>query len=96
MEQCHALFDKIGINLNFGSKLCLFKSSDSYHKKMLLESLNIPLYLGHIDHLLCLVELSSCLFFVCNHIPHFLFHFRLLYFISNGLLDKITLHHYTM
>ena len=27
----------------FGSKLCLFISSDSCHKKMLLESLNIPL-----------------------------------------------------
>ena len=34
---------KIGINWNFGNKLLLFLSSDSYHKKMMLESLNIPL-----------------------------------------------------
>ena len=38
----HNLKGKIGINWNFGNKLFLFISFDSYHKKLLLE-MNIPL-----------------------------------------------------
>ena len=34
---------KIEINLNFWNKLFMFISSDSCHKKMLSESMNIPL-----------------------------------------------------
>ena len=42
-QSCITWKRKIGINWNFGNKLFLFISSDSCHKKMLLESLNIPL-----------------------------------------------------
>ena len=44
-QSCITWKREIGINWNFGNKLFLFISSDSCHKKMLLESLTIPLTL---------------------------------------------------